>query len=110
MTDSADTNATNQYKQMEREVIDAFETWHRFHEDLLRLGDFTTWLAQNDSQVNLVTFFNLDTENTEGYDQALTHQIEFLDNVKALLQQTTDMFREYQEQKKSEDTEGSTSE
>lgn len=95
MSDSSDESAKNQYKAMEREVIDAFETWHRFHEDLLRLGDFTTWMAQEENQVNLVTFFTLDEENADSYEQALTHQIEFVDNIRTLLNQTKDMLVEY---------------
>jgi len=90
--DSADGG---NFAAMEKRLVDAFEIWHRFHEDLLRLGEFSTWLSDDDNQIDLVTFFVTDSENTEKYRQALGHQREFLDGVRQMIEGAAEMLDEY---------------
>jgi hypothetical protein len=84
------------YRDIEKKTIDAFDRWHRFHEDLLKLGDFSNWLSESENRVDLVTFFALDKEHAESYRKALAHQKMFLAAMGELLEQIEAMFDEYQ--------------
>ncbi len=96
MSDDSDNDVDKQYQDFERKTVDAFNHWHSFHEDLQKLGDFATWLSDSENQVDLVTFFALDKENTESFDKALVHQTEFLTALQQLIEMTHKMFLEYE--------------
>lgn len=101
MTENTGNDADTQYQDFERQTVDAFNRWHAFHEDLLKLGDFSTWLSDTENQVDLVTFFALDSDNTPNYRQAIAHQASFLTAMQELLGQITAMMDEYAEKKES---------
>ena len=88
-----------EYQDFERQTVDAFHRWHAFHEDLLKLGDFSTWLSDTENQVDLVTFFALDSTNTPNYRDAVEHQAAFLTAMHELLTHVTTMMDEYQVKK-----------
>jgi hypothetical protein len=102
VSDETGNDADRQYKDFERQTVDAFHRWHTFHEDLLKLGDFSTWLSETENQVDLVTFFALDAQNTPSYRQAVEHQGAFLTAMQELLAHISTMMDEY-ETKKDED-------
>ncbi len=95
MTEDTGNDVDTQYQDFERQTVDAFNRWHAFHEDLLKLGDFSTWLSDTENQVDLVTFFALDADNTPNYRQAIEHQSMFLSAMHELLGQITAMMDEY---------------
>lgn len=96
MTEGSDNDVSTPYDEFERKTVDAFNRWHGFHEDLLKLGDFSTWLSDSENQVDLVTFFALDKENRESFNDALTNQIEFLAAMQGLMESTMGMLATYE--------------
>lgn len=99
MSDENGNDADKQYQDFERQTVDAFQRWHAFHEDLLKLGDFTTWLSDTENQVDLVTFFALDANNTPNYRKAIEHQTAFLTAMQELLDHISTMMDEYESKK-----------
>ncbi len=98
MTEGSDDDGDMKYDEFERKTVDAFNQWHGFHEDLLKLGDFSTWLSDSENQVDLVTFFALDQENRDSFDAALANQAEFLGAMQALMEATRAMLAGYDSQ------------
>lgn len=96
MAEDPNSEPDRRYRDLERKTIDAFDRWHRFHEDLLKLGDFSSWLSESDNRVDLVTFFALDKQHAESYRKALAHQKMFLSAMGELLEQIEAMFDEYE--------------
>jgi hypothetical protein len=96
VTEGSDNDVSTSYGEFERKTVDAFNRWHGFHEDLLKLGDFSTWLSDQENQVDLVTFFALDKENRESFNDALTNQIEFLAAMQGLMESTMEMLATYE--------------
>ena len=96
MTDESQGQGDNPYGAMDKKAVDAFDTWHKFHEELLKLGEFSTWLAEQDNQIDLVTFFVLDSENLPNYKHGLEHQMQFLDGLRDMLQATLASLEEYE--------------
>lgn len=99
MNEDLGNDADKQYQDFERQTVDAFNRWHAFHEDLLKLGDFSTWLSDTENQVDLVTFFALDSDNTANYRKAIEHQAAFLTAMNELLAHITTMMDEYETKK-----------
>lgn len=99
MNEDLGNDADKQYQDFERQTVDAFNRWHTFHEDLLKLGDFSTWLSDTENQVDLVTFFALDSDNTGNYRKAVEHQAAFLTAMNELLEHITTMMDEYETKK-----------
>jgi len=102
VTEGSDNDVDKKYDEFERKTVDAFNRWHAFHEDLLKLGDFSTWLSDSENQVDLVTFFALDADNRESFDMALTNQAEFLAAMQALMEATREMLAGYDSQEGKE--------
>ncbi len=103
VTEGSDKDVDTQYSEFERKTVDAFNRWHGFHEDLLKLGDFSTWLSVPENQVDLVTFFALDKDNRESFTEALTNQAEFLAAMQALVTSTQDMLAGYESHAEKDD-------
>ena len=99
VSEETGNDADRQYKDFERQTVDAFHRWHTFHEDLLKLGDFSTWLSDTENQVDLVTFFALDAANTPSYRKAVEHQAAFLTAMQELLAHINTMMDEYETKK-----------
>jgi len=99
VNDNTGGNDDRQYHDFERQTVEAFNRWHAFHEDLLKLGDFSTWLSDTENQVDLVTFFALDADNTANYRKAVEHQDSFLTAMHELLAHITTMMDEYETKK-----------
>lgn len=97
MTDDSQASDGERYRAMEKKALDAFNTWHRFHEDLLKLGDFSAWLGERDNQIDLVTFFALDKDNLDSYEKGLKSQVDFLEGMRQMIQSTRTMLDEYLE-------------
>jgi hypothetical protein len=91
------------YQDFEKKTVEAFNRWHRFHEDLLKLGDFSTWLSDGENQVDLVTFFALDSDNVPNYSRALVHQADFLAALQQMIDHTRAMLEEYEAGEGEED-------
>jgi len=72
-------------------AVQAFERWHQFHQDLLKLGDFSAWLDEPDNRVDLVSFFAFDKTNMETYALALRHQLDFVDALRSNLSVTSEL-------------------
>ena len=98
MNQAVQQTTSNDYNNLEGGLINAFSTWHNFHEDLVKLGDFSAWLSDIDNHTDLVTFFALDDGNSADYKKALTHQIEFLDGLRQMLEDVQDTVNTYAEQ------------
>ena len=96
LTDESGNDIENQYKNFERQTVEAFNRWHAFHENLLKLGDFSSWVSEDDNRVDLVTFFALDKENVENYRSALDNQSEFLTAMNELVDGIKTMLDEYE--------------
>jgi len=88
------------YSAMEEGLINAFSTWHTFHEELVKIGDFSSWLSDIDNHTDLATFFALDDGNSADYKLALKHQIEFLDGLRQMLEDVEGTVNTYAEQNK----------
>ena len=99
MAEGSPDDAAKRFRDIEKGMLEAFERWHRFHEDLLKLGDFSNWLSESENQVDLVTFFALDKDSGTSYRQALEHQKMFLSAIQQLLEQIETMFDEYESAK-----------
>jgi len=95
LSDGSDSDPKN-FADLEQKTLQAFNRWHSFHEDLIKLGDFATWLGDDDHQVDLVSFFVIDAENTDNYRNALKHQVDFLEGVRQMLEATLNMVDEFQ--------------
>ena len=95
MTDNASDSA--KFEGVEEQTIEAFNKWAEFHEHLIKLGEFPTWLAEGENKVDLVTFFALDLEELETYKNALEQQIAFLEELKAVLANVGEMIDQYQD-------------
>ncbi|MBL29506.1 MAG: hypothetical protein CMM50_18400 [Rhodospirillaceae bacterium] len=93
--DSSGAEPTN-FAELEQRTLQAFNRWHSFHEDLIKLGEFATWLSENEHQVDLVSFFVIDGPNTDNYREALGHQTDFLDGLRQMLEDTVNMIDEFQ--------------
>jgi hypothetical protein len=96
VSDESGNDVENQYKNLESQAVEAFNRWHAFHENLLKLGDFSSWVSEDDNRVDLVTFFALDKENLENYRSALDNQSEFLSAMNELVGQIRTMLDEYE--------------
>ena len=102
MSQTANAAQGADYAAMERSLIHAFSTWHNFHEELVKIGNFSTWLSDIDNHTDLVTFFALDDDNTPDYKKALSHQIEFLDGLRQMLEDVQETVETYKEQTQNE--------
>jgi len=96
LTDDTQGDDSSTYSNMEPAAVAAFDAWHKFHEDLLKLGEFSTWLAEGDNQIDLVSFFVIDAVNLEKYKDGLKHQIDYLGALQQMLDSTLDTIQEYE--------------
>lgn len=96
MAEDPNGDPEKRFRDIEKKTLDAFDRWHRFHEDLLKLGDFSNWLSESENRVDLVTFFALDKEHGDSYRKALAHQKMFLSAMGELLEQIEAMYDEYE--------------
>lgn len=103
VSDNSNGSDGENFEDVEKQTIDAFNQWHRFHENLIKLGDFTTWWEDGENKVDLVTFFVLDGESLATYKDALQQQIDFLDELRAVLSNAQDMIDQYQEKQPDAD-------
>jgi hypothetical protein len=105
VTEGSNDDGDRLYQDFEKKTVEAFNRWHRFHEDLLKLGDFSTWLSDDENQVDLVTFFALDKENVPSYNRALTHQGDFLGALQQMIEHTKAMLEDYESGKDGQEEE-----
>lgn len=98
VTDESGNDVENQYKNFERQTVEAFNKWHAFHENLLNLGDFLAWVSEDENRVDLVTFFALDKDNIDHYRGALDNQTDYLSAMIQLVEQIKVMLAEYEAQ------------
>ena len=85
------------FQELEKRTVDAFNRWHQFHNDLVKLGDFVTHFDTQDQLVDLVSFFVMDEENTVKYRDAIENQIAFLAGVSDSLNTLLTTLDEYEE-------------
>lgn len=81
-------NPTSEYADMDPDAVAAFNTWHTFNDDLVKLGEFVTWLSDADNQASLVTFFLMDKDNLQKYQDGLKYQRDFLSGLEQMLEAT----------------------